>query len=343
MLHRLTWKLYMGLISQLSYGKQQGREELWPRDNDKMPVISEPQFSAALRQERRRTERSKRPFLLMLADMEAITRNSATTFPQLSSALAAVFRETDTSGWHRQNEVLGAIFTELGKNDRSSVLLSIKQKAIAVIHDKLGARDAKKVKLNFHFFPEESGSEEQPATGLPAECYAEPNPRRVARTLKRVIDVLGSTLLLIAFLPLLVLIGIIIKLTSKGPTLFRQVRVGQYGKEFTFLKFRSMYANNDAALHKEYVSHFIAGKAQMKESADGKTSAYKVINDPRVTPFGRLLRKTSLDELPQLINVLNGKMSLVGPRPPLPYEFDCYDVWHMRRIAEIKPVVTGMC
>jgi lipopolysaccharide/colanic/teichoic acid biosynthesis glycosyltransferase len=103
-----------------------------------------------------------------------------------------------------------------------------------------------------------------------------------------------------------------------------------------------MYVNSDAALHKDYVSRFIAGDAPMKESADGRSSAYKVIDDPRVTPFGRFLRKTSLDELPQLINVLKGEMSLVGPRPPLPYEFDCYDVWHLRRIVEVKPGITGL-
>lgn len=334
----------MGLISQISDGKAQAPEGRRARDNDNMstPVVSEAQFSAALRLERRRTERSKRPFLLMLADFEAIAMNAAKKFDDLACALAATARETDTVGWHRQNAVLGAIFTELGVNDRSDVLISVKQRVSAVIHEKLGDKLARKVSLSFHFFPEDHSGKSCSAPELHSELYGGRSPKPVTLALKRLIDVAGSALLLVTLFPVLLLISIIIKLTSKGPTLFRQLRIGQHGKEFTFLKFRSMYENSDATLHKEYVSRFIAGDAPMKESADGKSSAYKVIDDPRVTPFGRFLRKTSLDELPQLINVLKGEMSLVGPRPPLPYEFDCYDVWHLRRIVEVKPGITGL-
>lgn len=333
----------MGLISQIS-GKAQAPEARRAGDHDNMStsVVSEPQFSAALRLERRRTERSRRPFLLMLADFEAIAMNAAAKLDDLASALAAAARETDTVGWHRQNEVLGAIFTELGVNDRSDVLISVKQRVSAVMHEKLGDKLARKVSLSFHFFPEDHSGKNCSAPELHAELYGGRTPKPVTLGLKRVIDVAGSALLLAALFPLLLLISAIIKLTSRGPTLFRQLRIGQHGKEFTFLKFRSMYENSDVALHKEYVSRFIAGDAPMKESPDGRSSAYKVIDDPRVTPFGRFLRKTSLDELPQLINVLKGEMSLVGPRPPLPYEFDCYDVWHLRRIVEVKPGITGL-
>ena len=333
----------MGLISQIFDGKTQAPEGRRARVNDNVstPIVSEPQFSAALRLERRRTERSKRPFLLMLADFEAIAVNAAAKLDDLASALAAAARETDTVGWHRQNEILGAIFTELGANDRGDVLISIKHRVSTVIYEKLGDKLAKKVSLSFHFFPEDHGGKSCSTTGLHAELYGGHSPKPVMLGLKRAIDVAGSALLLVALFPLLLLISVIIKLTSRGPTLFRQLRIGQHGKEFTFLKFRSMYENSDVALHKEYVSRFIAGDAPMKESIDG-SSAYKVVDDPRVTPFGRFLRKTSLDELPQLINVLKGEMSLVGPRPPLPYEFDCYDVWHLRRIVEVKPGITGL-
>lgn len=330
----------MDLISQLSNGKAQSPEGRRASDNDDMstPAVSESQFSTALRLERRRTERSKRPFLLMLADFQAMS--SAAT-DDLASALAATARETDIVGWYRQNKVLGAIFTELGINDRGDVLISVKQRVSAVIREKLGDKAAKKVSLSFHFFPEDHSARGRSAPELHAKLYGGRSPKPVTQGLKRVIDVVGSALLLVAFFPLLLLISAIVKLTSAGPTFFRQIRIGQHGKEFTFLKFRSMYENSDATLHKEYVSHFIAGDAPMKESADG-SSAYKVIDDPRITPFGRFLRKTSLDELPQLINVLKGEMSLVGPRPPLPYEFDCYDVWHLRRIVEVKPGITGL-
>jgi lipopolysaccharide/colanic/teichoic acid biosynthesis glycosyltransferase len=101
-----------------------------------------------------------------------------------------------------------------------------------------------------------------------------------------------------------------------------------------------MYSNNDPKIHQEYVSQLIKGQADQAKS--GQSGVYKLTNDPRVTPLGRFLRKTSLDELPQLFNVLSGEMSLVGPRPPVPYEFEQYDIWHRRRVVEVKPGITGL-
>jgi lipopolysaccharide/colanic/teichoic acid biosynthesis glycosyltransferase len=134
------------------------------------------------------------------------------------------------------------------------------------------------------------------------------------------------------------LIALVIKLNSKGPVIFRQVRVGHQGRLFSFWKFRSMYVGNDATIHKEYVTNFISNDQPANEGE----AVYKIVDDPRVTPVGRFLRKTSLDELPQLWNVLRGDMSLVGPRPPVPYEFDCYALWHRRRVLEVKPGITGL-
>jgi lipopolysaccharide/colanic/teichoic acid biosynthesis glycosyltransferase len=102
-----------------------------------------------------------------------------------------------------------------------------------------------------------------------------------------------------------------------------------------------MYAKNDPAIHQEYVRQLIAGGPGAEQNGrDSKV--YKLTNDPRVTAVGKFLRRTSLDELPQLLNVLKGEMSLVGPRPPVPYEFDCYDIWHRRRLQTVKPGITGM-
>ena len=101
-----------------------------------------------------------------------------------------------------------------------------------------------------------------------------------------------------------------------------------------------MYVNNDSTIHKEFVTDFIKGK--IKETPDGRKSIFKIKNDPRVTPIGRILRKTSLDEIPQFINVLLGDMSLVGPRPSIPYEVEQYDLWHHRRVLEVKPGITGL-
>ena len=124
-------------------------------------------------------------------------------------------------------------------------------------------------------------------------------------------------------------------MTSEGPVFFRQKRIGQLGREFTFLKFRSMYVNNDPEIHRQYVQNLIAKKV------DEAGGAYKIKNDSRVTRIGKFLRKSSLDELPQFLNVLGGEMSLVGPRPPIPYEFENYSLWHRRRILEVNPGITG--
>jgi lipopolysaccharide/colanic/teichoic acid biosynthesis glycosyltransferase len=151
-------------------------------------------------------------------------------------------------------------------------------------------------------------------------------------------DIFGSLAALIAFLPAFAIIALLVKLTSKGPVLFCQKRVGQYGREFNFFKFRTMYVDNDSEIHREYVTKLIAGGADLGQ---GK-GVYKLVNDPRVTTLGRFLRKTSLDELPQFVNVLKNDMSLVGPRPPLPYEYERYKVWHKRRVLELKPGLTGL-
>jgi lipopolysaccharide/colanic/teichoic acid biosynthesis glycosyltransferase len=126
-------------------------------------------------------------------------------------------------------------------------------------------------------------------------------------------------------------------LSSEGPVLFRQKRVGHLGKQFTFLKFRSMQVSADSDIHEQYVTKLIAGNLKIPE--DG---VFKIQKDPRVTLVGRFLRKTSLDELPQFWNVLTGEMSLVGPRPPLLYEVAVYDLWHRRRLLEAKPGLTGL-
>jgi lipopolysaccharide/colanic/teichoic acid biosynthesis glycosyltransferase len=103
-----------------------------------------------------------------------------------------------------------------------------------------------------------------------------------------------------------------------------------------------MYTNNDPKIHRDYVAQFISGEGDLKQPDGSSIGAYKLTNDPRVTPLGRFLRRTSLDELPQLLNVLTGDMSLVGPRPPVPYEFECYEIWHRRRVIEVKPGITGL-
>ena len=158
------------------------------------------------------------------------------------------------------------------------------------------------------------------------------------------IDILGSLSMLAVLSPVFCGIAAAIKLTSRGPVLFRQKRIGEYGTPFTFLKFRSMYVDNDASEHKEYVRELIAGRA-VKHPTVGNGSGdgvFKLTNDARITAVGAFLRRTSLDELPQLINVLRGEMSFVGPRPPVPYEVEAYATWHRRRLLEARPGITGL-
>jgi lipopolysaccharide/colanic/teichoic acid biosynthesis glycosyltransferase len=124
--------------------------------------------------------------------------------------------------------------------------------------------------------------------------------------------------------------------------IFQQERLGQFGTMFKCLKFRTMYTNNDPKIHREYVQGFITGRPNGADLNGSEPVVYKLTDDPRVTAIGRFLRKTSLDELPQFWNVLSGEMSLVGPRPPVPYEFEMYDYWHRRRVFELKPGVTGL-
>src|SRR5260221_3385897 len=157
---------------------------------------------------------------------------------------------------------------------------------------------------------------------------------------KRLLDIFFTLLILPPWCLVVAVIAVLIRLDSKGPIFFRQKRVGLNGIEFEMLKFRSMHVNCDDAAHREAIKHYMNG-ATLNGDADAENS-YKLVDDPRVTRVGRIIRKTSIDELPQFINVLRGEMSLVGPRPPLPYEVEAYDLWHRRRLLEAKPGITGL-
>lgn len=158
---------------------------------------------------------------------------------------------------------------------------------------------------------------------------------------KRIFDIVfGALFLAIAAIPMII-IALLIKLTSPGPVLFLQKRIGYKGKPFTFLKFRSMVESASPAAHKSFIKAWIAGSNEGTSRTDDGRTVYKMLNDERITPVGRFLRKFSLDELPQLFNVLKGDMSLVGPRPCVPYELAEYKEWHKLRL-EARPGITGL-
>lgn len=151
---------------------------------------------------------------------------------------------------------------------------------------------------------------------------------------KRAFDFTIALIALILLSPLFLIIAIVLKLDSKGPAFFVQKRVGQYGKVFNMYKFRSMYSDVDQSLHQQHIAAYKQGDLANQES-------YKLEDDPRITRVGRILRNTSLDELPQLINVVKGEMSLVGPRPIPVYEADLYDLWQTERFSAL-PGITGL-
>jgi lipopolysaccharide/colanic/teichoic acid biosynthesis glycosyltransferase len=155
---------------------------------------------------------------------------------------------------------------------------------------------------------------------------------------KRATDVVLSLLLIVILAPLLLLLCLLVRVTSAGPAVFRQQRVGRGRRIFTVLKLRTMYTGNDDRIHREYVANMLAGDLDAPQDGSG---LFKLDTDPRVTPLGVWLRRTSLDELPQLINVFRGEMSMVGPRPVLPWEAQLFDEPFQRRFA-VKPGITGL-
>lgn len=159
---------------------------------------------------------------------------------------------------------------------------------------------------------------------------------------KRGVDIVGSIIGIVALMPVMLITVLAIKATSPGPVIFRQIRLGKQGAPFTFYKFRSMHVGMDDQIHREYIQDFIDGHHVKINQGNEEKPLFKIKSDPRTTRVGRFIRKTSIDELPQLFNVLQGDMSLVGPRPPLPYEAEKYQPWHLRRILEMKPGITGL-
>ena len=310
-------------------------------------VLAEDAFRRIFCWERKRVERSGRRILLMLVHVERalLANQSERTLSEIASALSGATRETDLAGWYREGAILGVIFTELGNGNWEAMQDSTLTKVITSLREKLGPEQVDRIHISFHSFPEKwdktSRGRLANAKFYP-DLFERDEGRKFSRIVKRSMDILGSIAALMLCSPLLVLIALAIKLSSKGPILFKQERVGRYGLPFTFLKFRSMECVNDPRIHREYVRKFIAGKADPAGVGDNQNVVYKIQDDPRVTRVGKFLRKTSLDELPQFINVLKGEMSLVGPRPPIPYELEAYQIWHRRRVLEAKPGITGL-
>ena len=309
-------------------------------------VFSEETFQGILCWERKKAERSSSRLLLMLVNLEEAVEQAPRerTLSEIEIVLCESTRETDATGWYSKDAVLGVIFTDLGEGSADTLADLIRARSMRALRARIPAEHAARVRISFHVFPNtwtKSGTCHAENVKLYPDLLKADKARRLFRCMKRAVDVCGSMAALAICSPLLVTISLLIKLTSKGPVLFRQERIGRYGVPFTFLKFRSMKSGTDSRIHQEYVARFIAGEINAP-TGENERVVYKIQDDPRITRIGRILRKTSLDELPQLINVLKGEMSLVGPRPPLRYELEAYKPWHRRRVLEVKPGITGL-
>ena len=310
-------------------------------------ILDQEPFVRMLRLERKRTERSGRRFVLMLLEAGSLLKagNDRQALDKVLLAVIQATRETDIKGWYKSGQVIGVIFTEIDGAHGRAVANALLSRVTGALGSTLSIEDINEIRLSFHVFPEDSGGN---GNGNPSDPILYPDlgsdmdRKRGSRILKRSMDIAGSLFALLFHAPLLLAIAAAIKLTSKGPVFFRQHRVGQYGRKFTFLKFRSMHVASDQTVHKEYMQSFIAGTNGCEQAAGSRPSVFKLTNDSRVTPVGNFLRRMSLDELPQFFNVLKGEMSLVGPRPAIPYEVECYDIWHKQRLLAVKPGITGL-
>ena len=310
-------------------------------------LLNEEAFVSMLYLERRRVERAGGRFVLVLVDVSHNLKAQSSkerTIVGLTRSLSEATRETDIIGWYLQHNLIGVIGTELGDAPNEVVQEKFLARLRNIFERTMGLQRSSGISVSFHFFPEESGNisgDHSANIKLYPEFQNREHSRKFPLVVKRCIDVVGSAAALLLFSPVFAAVALAVKLSSKGPVLFKQERLGQHGKTFTVLKFRSMRTDCDAKIHQQYVEQFIAGQVDGK-SENGEKTVFKIQKDPRVTAIGRFIRRTSLDELPQFWNVLRGDMSLVGPRPSLEYEFRAYELWHRRRVLEIKPGITGL-
>lgn len=308
-------------------------------------LIEEGLFKQTITRERNRSERSGRALILFLARVEGATSESRESdLKRAVKVLTTLRTELDQIGWFETGRTVGLLVPEIDPADASSVCEQLKAGWEEAIDRVSAGMPPPDLSIDLRLYPERSTSGDNVEDLLDPMLYPELSPDRngggASHSLKRGMDMILSFALLALLCPLFVVLAVIVKCSSRGPVFFRQVRVGHMMKPFVMYKFRTMYVDVGHHLHHEYVSWFITSSAKAKRA--GEDAVFKLANDPRITPIGRVLRRTSFDELPQFWNVLIGDMSLVGPRPPLPYEVEQYQPWHRRRLLEAKPGITGL-
>jgi lipopolysaccharide/colanic/teichoic acid biosynthesis glycosyltransferase len=306
-----------------------------PRWHDK--VLQTGDFFEAVNRETRRSERSKTPLSIVRYSIDAAAADEPLHFEQLFAVLQHAKRETDFLG-HIGTETLAILCTDTDEQGVRGFTAKL-----APLLSELPVESASAS------YPEDLFDSLARGTSVGAAFHSFIVPTAAVNnvghyTLKSTIDVILASLALLLLSPLMLAVAAAVKLTSRGPVIFKQARLGKAGVPFTFYKFRSMRVNTDDAIHRAYTASLIRAGANAPPAATaaGTPASYKMKADPRVTWIGRIIRKTSLDELPQLFNVLKGDMSMVGPRPCIPYEAENYEPWHLRRILAAKPGITGV-
>jgi len=298
-------------------------------------ILPKEEFLERLRFEKRRVDRSKVPLSMALLELSEDLIQDTRKQRELLVYLKSKTRETDIKGWVNRR-ILGLLLLDTdGPGARCCVKLLENGRSGSIF------------KIYSGTYPDQLFQEILDQTGTEPQIFSldlqeQVIPRGLQAILKRLLDVLGALAGLIISSPLMLITALAIKMTSPGPVIFKQIRLGRRGRQFTFYKFRSMVIRNDDQVHRDYVANFIDGNLDKVNQGEKDKVFYKIKNDFRITPVGRIIRRLSVDELPQLFNVLKGEMSLVGPRPPLPYEVAKYKSWHLRRILKLKPGITGL-
>jgi len=298
-------------------------------------ILPKSYFTNSLRIEKLRANRSKSPLSIALLYFQRDKGSDEKSIRDFLTSLQRNTRETDIKGWVDE-DVIGLILPDTDERGL--------QRCIEKIKNGEGNGHYPVVTATYPdlVFERLLAEEENPPDIFPIELDKTQDSNGFYRLVKRWMDITGSLAAIVVLSPLMLLTTLAIILDSRGPIIFKQIRQGEKGRRFRCLKFRSMYSDCDDKAHREYVTSLIKGEHEKIDQSKGDRPLYKMTNDPRVTPVGRIIRKTSIDELPQFFNVLKGEMSLVGPRPPLPYEVEKYEPWHLRRILEVKPGITGL-
>jgi len=288
-------------------------------------------FLKHLRHEKRRSERSNAALSIVLYRIDA--NEGGRKAERLLEVLHETKRETDVLG-HVGDNMIAVLCPDTDDQGTKVFMRKIEEQAGELSFKATAATYPDQI---FENLAQVAGTQSAFQPFLVPETAG----RRVY-ALKRAIDIVGSLVALIVLGPLMLVTSAAILMNSRGPVIFKQTRLGRNGVPFTFYKFRSMAVNVDDGIHRRFVADLIKGAQPAGAAAEPKPSPYKLQADPRVTQVGRFIRKTSIDELPQLFNVLKGDMSLVGPRPPIPYETENYQSWHLRRLLTLRPGITGL-